>query len=99
MGKVLRRLAPLLTAVCLMGIACTVWIANPAAYATGSGAQLIKDTNTTPEDGLSSYFYESFNGVEYFLGYTATAGSELWRTDGTSAGTYMVKDKIGRAHV
>lgn len=32
------------------------------------------------------------NGIVYFAGNEATHGSELWRSDGTPAGTYMVKD-------
>jgi ELWxxDGT repeat protein len=30
--------------------------------------------------------------VMYFVGYDATNGSELWKTDGTEAGTHIVKD-------
>jgi ELWxxDGT repeat protein len=32
------------------------------------------------------------NGVWYFAGQAAGDGAELWRTDGTQAGTYRVKD-------
>jgi ELWxxDGT repeat protein len=32
------------------------------------------------------------NGVWYFAGQTPGDGAELWRTDGTQAGTYRVKD-------
>ena len=32
------------------------------------------------------------NGVAYFNGFDAAAGGELWRTDGTAAGTYRIAD-------
>ena len=34
----------------------------------------------------------SYNGVSLFVGNDQLHGAELWRTDGTSAGTWMVKD-------
>lgn len=33
-----------------------------------------------------------FNNVLYFLGSDGVKGEELWRTDGSTAGTYLVKD-------
>jgi len=38
---------------------------------------------------------ESFNtagNLIYFIGYTNQQGAELWRSDGTSAGTFMLRD-------
>lgn len=32
------------------------------------------------------------NGVMYYLAANSTYGTELWRTDGTAVGTYMLKD-------
>lgn len=33
-----------------------------------------------------------WNGVLYYAGHTAATGHELWRTDGTASGTWMVAD-------
>ncbi|GAB5442053.1 MAG: hypothetical protein Fues2KO_24020 [Fuerstiella sp.] len=33
-----------------------------------------------------------WNGVLYYAGHTAATGYELWRTDGTTSGTWMVAD-------
>lgn len=41
-------------------------------------------------------FLKSVNGVLFFRASSSGFGSELWRSDGTPGGTYMVKDiKIG----
>jgi ELWxxDGT repeat protein len=55
--------------------------------------QMVKDVN----GGGSSYSsspnsFVSIGNVSYFSATTSTYGAELWRTDGTSNGTYMVKD-------
>ena len=46
--------------------------------------------------GSNPYPYRipQINGVVYFQGYNGAGGNgnELWRSDGTSGGTYMVKD-------
>lgn len=63
---------------------------------------LTKDINTAtgnsyPSNNLSGYDQKAFavlNGISYFGADDGINGDELWRSDGTSAGTYMVKDII-----
>ena len=60
----------------------------------GSTVTLVKDINPSPYySGLSGQIGYEFNGYIYFgANDGAGQGSELWRTDGTLAGTTMVKD-------
>jgi len=66
---------------------------------TAAGTFLLKEfSNTTsyPLDigsDLSDYYNYSILGNEmFFSGYTTASGKELWKSDGTVAGTVMVKD-------
>jgi ELWxxDGT repeat protein/YD repeat-containing protein len=54
------------------------------------GTTLVKDINVgTPG---APFALTVMNGMVYFGAYTSSAGTELWRTDGTTAGTQLVKD-------
>src|SRR5205814_5917199 len=53
-----------------------------------------KDIGATP---LSSYpnSVTSFNGLSFFLADDGTSGTEIWRSDGTNAGTFLLADVTG----
>ena len=67
---------------------------------TSSGTGIVKDINpgsgsSNPRIGTNSYGtqYSVFNsGVLYFTATDGSNGTELWRSDGTSSGTVMIKD-------
>ncbi|PXY42230.1 hypothetical protein DMB65_03085 [Flavobacterium cheongpyeongense] len=63
---------------------------------TDDGTVMVKDINTTTSAASNSNAanFTAFNNQIYFTASNGTTanGSELWKTDGTSAGTVMVKD-------
>ncbi len=64
---------------------------------TDAGTFLLKDiypgTTGSNNPGYSSYFLTNVNGVVFFSAQDSPAnGFELWKTDGTEAGTVMVKN-------
>ena len=54
-------------------------------------ATLLKDINSGTLYSNPSNFLE-LNGLVYFYATSAEKGKELWKTDGTEAGTVLVKD-------
>jgi ELWxxDGT repeat protein len=56
---------------------------------------LVKDINTSHNPVQLENVSESptvFGSIGLYSGYTVATGRELWRTDGTASGTYLVKD-------
>jgi len=51
---------------------------------------LLKDIDPTGSSNARGII--EMNGIYYFNAYTSNEGFELWRTDGTTQGTYLVKD-------
>ncbi|PYQ62975.1 MAG: hypothetical protein DMF53_11660, partial [Acidobacteria bacterium] len=64
-----------------------------AAPAGGVTAHLVKDINTTAfSAGSGPAGYVAVGGLAYFSADDSLTGRELWRTDGTAAGTFEVVD-------
>lgn len=53
---------------------------------------LLKDLDAKTDDSFPSHHITVMNGVAYFAATRAATGRELWRSNGTEAGTYLVKD-------
>jgi len=54
-------------------------------------AVLVKDLNPTPVGSVGVPLLE-WNDILYFSLFTSSTGTELWRSDGTSEGTFLLKD-------
>jgi len=65
-----------------------------ASDGTAAGTVMVKDINPGSASGLygGDRWFTVLDGIGYFPANDGINGFELWRTDGTEAGTYMVKD-------
>lgn len=66
---------------------------------TEAGTYMVKDVNTQPtgvdsntQGSVGSREMVSLDGIIYFEANDGVHGRELWRSDGSSEGTYMLKD-------
>jgi ELWxxDGT repeat protein len=62
---------------------------------TTAGTYMVKDINPGTANSIAAYFeYTAYglNGILYFKADDGLTGAELWRSDGTAAGTYLLKD-------
>jgi ELWxxDGT repeat protein len=55
-------------------------------------AGLVKDINTTVTSGSFPSSFVSIGATVFFFARDGVHGNELWKSDGTSAGTVLVKD-------
>jgi ELWxxDGT repeat protein len=71
-------------------LALSLLFASPAL---GLTPRLVKDINPIPfPEGSEPNDLVSAGGLSYFGADDGDSGSELWRTDGTEAGTFQVLD-------
>lgn len=59
----------------------------------GTGSNLIKDILPGTSSSIGEFsFLINFNNIAYFVATDGVNGYELWRSDGTDSGTFMVID-------
>lgn len=76
----------------LITAACIVILA-PTAWAGESGATLVRDIDAAPQVMSSDpHGFKTYGALTLFFAYDPVHGKELWRTDGTEAGTQLVRD-------
>jgi ELWxxDGT repeat protein len=81
-----RFLEKLLLAMC-----AGVWWFLPAV-AAASDSRLVRDINTSAGSSGNPSNLVAAGGKVFFTASTPTTGTELWVSDGTNAGTRMVRD-------
>jgi ELWxxDGT repeat protein len=61
---------------------------------TQAGTVQVKNINQNGSSAPLDFYGKmaALNGIAYFIANDGVTGEELWRTDGTAAGTYLVKN-------
>lgn len=76
-----------------MLFAVTATLTEYSALMADSSAELVVDrTPGAVATSLGAQEFTEINGIVYFSGNSGVNNRELWRTDGTPAGTYMLKE-------
>jgi ELWxxDGT repeat protein len=80
--------------VCARAVVLSCLVLLPGVAAADGPARLLKDINPVASDDRSSYPDEfgRLGDIMLFRARTHAQGFELWKTDGTEAGTTLVKD-------
>jgi ELWxxDGT repeat protein len=63
---------------------------------TEAGTVLVKDINPGPGAGITSYVasFTNVNGTLFFVADDGVHGRQVWKSDGTEAGTVLVKEIV-----
>ncbi len=69
-----------------------LWRTNGTAQGTQKVKSFRRDLRTNAAAYAELPGFAALNGVLFFGGYTVDEGLELWRSDGTAAGTYLISD-------
>jgi trimeric autotransporter adhesin len=71
---------------------CELWKSDGTEAGTMMVANIDTSEATIPQLGSNPAYFCTYNNEVYFSGYRPVDGRELWKTDGTEAGTVLVKD-------
>ena len=89
MPTTIRTRASRLMLAALLVAAAALMLGVSAAHA--AGARLVEDI-VPGEDSSDPLYLEGLRGAVYFEAFTPTGSEGLWRSDGTAAGTRLVRE-------
>lgn len=69
-----------------------LWTSDGTELGTFMVANIDTAAPIVPQFGSNPAYFRTYNNELYFSGYRPVDGRELWKTDGTAAGTELVKD-------